>query len=223
MTINEHTPFRVAWSTSDASSLVYHGDSRRLMESMPENSVDCIWTDPPYFLSNDGMTCVAGQRVSVNKGEWDRSGGVEEDHAFNLSWLAECHRILKPSGTIWVHGDFAYLPECGHGDDAVGVPHPERHHLGEDESPTQSWLPVFRPFYGDDPVGNEGAQGKQGEAHVQLQGHEGREWRQADEERVALSVCWAGRESSREASNPKAGRAYRKVPKGQHEPGGLGV
>ena len=61
--------------------------------------MDCIWTDPPYLLSNDGITCVAGQRVSVNKGEWDRSGGVEEDHDFNLSWLAECHRILKPSGT----------------------------------------------------------------------------------------------------------------------------
>ena len=104
MTTDDHVPFRLAWSTSDANSLVYHGDSLRLMESMPENSVDCIWTDPPYLLSNDGTTCVAGRRVSVNKGEWDRSGGVEEDHEFNRSWLAECHRVLKPAGTIWVTG-----------------------------------------------------------------------------------------------------------------------
>lgn len=74
------------------------------MADMPANSVDCIWTDPPYLLSNDGTTCVAGKRVSVNKGEWDRSEGIENDHEFNLAWLAECYRVLKPSGTIWVTG-----------------------------------------------------------------------------------------------------------------------
>ena len=71
---------------------------------MPDNSVDCVWTDPPYFLSNDGITCVAGRMVKVNKGEWDRSRGVENDHEFNRTWLSECFRILKPSGTIWVTG-----------------------------------------------------------------------------------------------------------------------
>ena len=75
-----------------------------LMADMPADSVDCIWTDPPYLLSNDGTTCVAGKRVSVNKGEWDRSDGIENDHEFNLAWLGECYRVLKPSGTIWVTG-----------------------------------------------------------------------------------------------------------------------
>ncbi len=74
------------------------------MADMPADSVDCIWTDPPYLLSNDGTTCVAGKRVSVNKGEWDRSDGIENDHEFNLAWLSECYRVLKPSGTIWVTG-----------------------------------------------------------------------------------------------------------------------
>lgn len=74
------------------------------MADMPSDSVDCIWTDPPYLLSNDGTTCVAGKRVSVNKGEWDRSDGIENDHEFNLAWLGECYRVLKPSGTIWVTG-----------------------------------------------------------------------------------------------------------------------
>ena len=104
MLIDDHPPFRLAWSTQDGGSLVYLGDSLQLMRSMPENSIDCIWTDPPYLLSSDGMTCVAGRRVSVNKGEWDRSGGIDEDHEFNLAWLAECHRVLKPAGTIWVTG-----------------------------------------------------------------------------------------------------------------------
>ena len=66
--------------------------------------MDCIWTDPPYLLSNDGITCVAGKMVKVNKGEWDRSRGVDLDHEFNRTWIAECHRILKPAGTIWVTG-----------------------------------------------------------------------------------------------------------------------
>ncbi len=66
--------------------------------------VDCIWTDPPYLLSNDGITCVAGKMVKVNKGDWDRSRGVELDHEFNRSWLKACRRVLKPAGTIWVSG-----------------------------------------------------------------------------------------------------------------------
>ena len=63
-----------------------------------------LWTDPPYLLSNDGVTCVAGRMVPVNKGEWDRSQGLELDHAFNRNWLRECSRVLKPAGTIWVTG-----------------------------------------------------------------------------------------------------------------------
>ena len=95
---------KLAWETTDGASRLYKGDALSLMRSLPANSIDCIWTDPPYLLSNDGMTCVAGKRVSVNKGEWDRSQGLEVDHEFNRSWLGECHRILKPAGTIWVTG-----------------------------------------------------------------------------------------------------------------------
>jgi len=81
-----------------------YGDAFDLFASMADESVDCIWTDPPYFLSNDGFTCVAGKMVPVNKGDWDKSKGVEEDHAFNRRWLSECYRVLKPAGTIWVSG-----------------------------------------------------------------------------------------------------------------------
>jgi hypothetical protein len=87
------------------------------MQALPPGSVDCIWTDPPYLLSNDGITCVAGKMVKVNKGEWDRSRGVDLDHEFNRTWLAACHRVLKPSGAIWVSGTLhAYLSVgIGHG------------------------------------------------------------------------------------------------------------
>jgi site-specific DNA-methyltransferase (adenine-specific) len=94
----------VAWQSTDGRSRLHHGDSLLLLDRLPSDSVDCIWTDPPYNLSNDGVTCVAGRMVRVNKGEWDRSRGVENDHQFNLAWLAACYRVLKPTGTIWVSG-----------------------------------------------------------------------------------------------------------------------
>ena len=94
----------LAWRSDDGQSQIFHGDSLEVMAAIPDDSVDCIWTDPPYFLSNDGITCVAGRMVKVNKGEWDRSQGLENDHQFNLTWLSECYRILKPAGTIWVTG-----------------------------------------------------------------------------------------------------------------------
>jgi len=97
------TPRRI-WCSSDGESVLYRGDKLALMKSLPDESFECIWTDPPYFLSNDGSTCVAGRRTTVNKGQWDRSQGVEADHAFNLEWLEQCYRLLTPAGTIWVSG-----------------------------------------------------------------------------------------------------------------------
>jgi site-specific DNA-methyltransferase (adenine-specific) len=93
-----------AWQSDDQGSRLYHGDRLELMQSLPAGSFDCIWTDPPYFLSNDGTTCVSGKRTSVNKGDWDRSNGHSVDHQFNAEWLASCARLLKPAGTIWVSG-----------------------------------------------------------------------------------------------------------------------
>ena len=97
-------PASQVWNSEDGKSRLFRGDSLEFMAQLPADSIDCIWTDPPYLLSNDGITCVAGKMVKVNKGEWDRSRGVDLDHEFNRAWLAACHRILKPSGAIWISG-----------------------------------------------------------------------------------------------------------------------
>lgn len=94
----------IIWRSRDGKSYLQLGDSLALMQNLPEDCVDCVWTDPPYLLSNDGITCVAGRMVKVNKGEWDRSRGIDLDHEFNRTWLAACHRILKPGGSMWVSG-----------------------------------------------------------------------------------------------------------------------
>jgi site-specific DNA-methyltransferase (adenine-specific) len=94
----------VVWKSADGKSRLHSGDSLAWLDSLPAESVDCIWTDPPYLLSNDGITCISGKMVKVNKGEWDRSRGVELDHEFNRTWLRACQRVLKPAGSIWVSG-----------------------------------------------------------------------------------------------------------------------
>jgi site-specific DNA-methyltransferase (adenine-specific) len=109
-----------AWQSEDRLSCLYHGDSLELMASLPAESVDCIWTDPPYNLSNDGITCIAGRMVKVNKGEWDRSQGAELDHEFNRAWLAACYRLLKPNGTIWVTGTLHVYPSVGYAMQQLG-------------------------------------------------------------------------------------------------------
>jgi site-specific DNA-methyltransferase (adenine-specific) len=103
----------LAWQSQDELSQLYHGDSLELMAELRSESIDCIWTDPPYNLSNDGITCISGRMVKVNKGEWDRSQGIELDHEFNKAWLAECYRLLKPTGSIWVTGTLHVYPSVG--------------------------------------------------------------------------------------------------------------
>ncbi len=80
------------------------GDSLEILEKLPPRSVDLVFADPPYHLSNGGTTCQGGRRVSVDKGGWDASRGIAEDHAFQRAWLGACRRVLKPSGTMWVSG-----------------------------------------------------------------------------------------------------------------------
>jgi site-specific DNA-methyltransferase (adenine-specific) len=81
-----------------------HGDCLQVLADLPQESVDLIFADPPYFLSNGGITCQSGRMVSVNKGRWDISQGVQQNHDFNHTWLGACQRVLKPDGTIFVSG-----------------------------------------------------------------------------------------------------------------------
>ena len=189
MTTDDHVPFRLAWSTADASSRVYHGDSLRLMESMPEDTVDCIWTDPPYLLSNDGTTCVAGRRVSVNKGEWDRGGGVEEDHEFNRSWLAECRRVLKPAGTIWVTGTLHICLSVGMAMMQLGFRVLNDIVWEKTNPPPNLGCRCFAHSTETVLWATKASRGSRDRYALSLSGHEDGERRQADEECLAVPSC----------------------------------
>jgi site-specific DNA-methyltransferase (adenine-specific) len=96
------------------STMLFVGDCMQIMRELPESFVDMVFADPPYNLSNGGITCHAGQRVSVNKGDWDKSRGFDEDTLFHEEWIQECRRVLKPTGTIWISGTNHSIYQCGY-------------------------------------------------------------------------------------------------------------
>lgn len=99
---------------TDKGIRLFHGDVLETLKNLPEKSIDLIFADPPYNLSNGGFSCHAGKRVSVNKGKWDASKGVEKDFKFHYTWLEACHRVLKDNGTLWVSGTYHSIYACGY-------------------------------------------------------------------------------------------------------------
>lgn len=81
------------------------GDCFELLSQF-EFRFDMIFADPPYFLSNDGISVQSGKIVSVNKGEWDKGGTPEYINEFNKKWLSLCREKLKENGTIWISGTY---------------------------------------------------------------------------------------------------------------------
>lgn len=88
----------------DETAALFLADSFELLPQMDTQSVDVIFADPPYFLSNDGISCNGGKVVSVNKGNWDKISNFTDKHEFNRLWIRLAKNILKPNGTIWISG-----------------------------------------------------------------------------------------------------------------------
>ena len=114
---------RFELSFNNATARLYLDDCFARMDKLINDcvQVEMIFTDPPYFLSNDGMTCQSGKMVSVNKGVWDISRGIEENHNFNLQWLSKCQQLLAPNGTIWVSGTHHIIHSVGFAMQQLGM------------------------------------------------------------------------------------------------------
>lgn len=97
---------------------VYLGDAVEMLYSLPAQSVDLVFADPPYFLSREGgSTCKSGKRTQVRKGEWDVQTTPERQRAFDLLWLGAVARVLKPTGSAWISG----TAHCIHDIDTAAV------------------------------------------------------------------------------------------------------
>lgn len=96
------TPF---YKSQDRNFTLLKGDCIELLNSF-EFKFDMIFADPPYHLSNNGISVQSGKMVSVNKGDWDKSHGADADYNFDKEWLSACRNKLKDNGTIWVSGTY---------------------------------------------------------------------------------------------------------------------
>ena len=93
------------YKSPDRAFTLLHGDCFELLHEF-DFKFSCIFADPPYFLSNGGISVQSGKIVSVNKGEWDKGKSQEEMMQFNLEWLGLCRDKLKENGTIWISGTY---------------------------------------------------------------------------------------------------------------------
>ncbi|MBQ7332059.1 MAG: site-specific DNA-methyltransferase [Opitutales bacterium] len=93
------------YKSPDRDFTLLRGDCVSLLRTF-DFEFDMIFADPPYFLSNDGISVQSGKVVSVNKGDWDRSRGGDADEAFTREWISAARKKLAPAGTIWISGTY---------------------------------------------------------------------------------------------------------------------
>ena len=93
------------FKSTDRAFTLLHGDCIELLKQF-SFKFDMIFADPPYFLSNGGISIQSGKVVCVDKGEWDKGGTPEYVDLFNRAWISECRHKLKDNGTIWISGTY---------------------------------------------------------------------------------------------------------------------
>ena len=97
----------------DKAFELYLGDCLNTLKKIEGKSVDMIFADPPYFLSNGGVSCHSGRQVSVNKAPWDIGLSPEEKLSYNRKWIRACRTVLKDNGTIWISGTMHNIYSIG--------------------------------------------------------------------------------------------------------------
>jgi site-specific DNA-methyltransferase (adenine-specific) len=125
MESSEYSPNQCVFRNDEFGVWLYHANCIEFMDMVsskyPDGRFDMIFADPPYFLSNGGITCHAGKMVKVDKGQWDKSNGPEMNHEFNKAWLSRCQKLLKPNGTLWVSGTHHVIHSVGYAIQQIGM------------------------------------------------------------------------------------------------------
>lgn len=93
------------YKSQNSDFLLAQGDTFKVLKEF-DFKFDMIFSDPPYFLSNGGISLQSGKVVCVDKGEWDKGKTPEEMENFNMEWLSLCREKLKENGTIWISGTY---------------------------------------------------------------------------------------------------------------------
>ena len=98
---------------------IIHGECIQVMDSLPAESVDVIFADPPYNLQleqglgTEDLKRPDGSKVEGVKEDWDRFQSLQSYDTFSQAWLKAARRVLKPNGTIWVMGSYHNIFRLG--------------------------------------------------------------------------------------------------------------
>jgi modification methylase len=93
---------------------ILQGDCVEQLAALPAGSVDMVFADPPYNLQlNDKLYRPNMTEVVGVDDTWDQFGSFAEYDRFSRAWLAECRRVLKPTGSIWVIGSYHNIFRLG--------------------------------------------------------------------------------------------------------------
>jgi len=94
-----------AYSLPEVLNKVILGDALKVLKKLPEESVDMVFMDPPYFLQLPNKKLrrwTVKTEVDAVNDDWDKFGSFEEYDTFIKDILIELKRVMKPNATIWV-------------------------------------------------------------------------------------------------------------------------
>jgi modification methylase len=95
-------------------NVILAGDCIEVLKGLPSKSVDLVFADPPYNLQLQGALSRPDQSaVDAVDDAWDRFDSFAAYDVFTRAWLAECRRVLKDTGTLWVIGSYHNIFRVG--------------------------------------------------------------------------------------------------------------
>ena len=107
-----HKNISPIFESKDKLFILYQGDCNELLPNF-KGEFDLLFADPPYFLSNDGLSIQSGKIVSVNKGEWDKEANISDIDSFNECWIANAKSALKDTGSLLISGTYHNIFSLG--------------------------------------------------------------------------------------------------------------
>lgn len=94
---------------------IVRGDSLKVLRDLPDESIDLVFADPPYFMQlQNELRRPDESLVDPVDDAWDQFSGFREYDSFCREWLVQCRRVLKPRGTLWVIGTYHNIYRLGY-------------------------------------------------------------------------------------------------------------
>jgi modification methylase len=116
MSLRQRVPkgLRVGLPQAVPANRVLVGDCLEELAGLPDGCVDLVFADPPYNLQLERELLRPNNTVVDGVDDaWDKFSSFADYDRFSRAWLAECRRILKPDGAIWVIGSYHNIFRLG--------------------------------------------------------------------------------------------------------------